>query len=267
MTSRPDRRSPSATASGLGRRLGAPTATSTAAPARHPVVTARRSSASPDVPAMIIVTRRNRSARFGRPPPGTSQPGLADDGRRSDGGEVARRREPGRDQPGVVVQRLADGTGHADGPVDEDEGAGACSGRHQEDDRAAPSPLDDEARGDDQRAKDGGDLGDSDGELTDGLWDQPGGFAEIVAQTGVRALRHLDEQDQGDRRDAPGHDADDVARVAVVPLAGRSFVEARLLGGGGVDHGRCARRAHVVPSRATAATTRNTSTTPSRSPP
>ena len=204
----------------------------------------------------------------GRPPPGASQPGLADDGRRGDGGEVARRREPGRDQPGVVVQRVADGTGHADGPVDEEEGAGAGSGRHQEDDRAAPSLLDDEARGDDQRAQDGGDLGDSDGELTDGLWDQPGGLAEILAQTGVRALRQLDEQDQGDRRHAPGDDADDVAGVAVVPLAGRSFVEARLLRRRrGRPSAGVRRRAHVVPSRATAATTRNTSTTPSRSPP
>ena len=74
-------------------------------------------SGTPAVPARASTTSTPMATSLARrQAPG---PGLPDDGRRGDRGQVPHRREAGRRHPGVVVEGVRGATGQADGGVDQ----------------------------------------------------------------------------------------------------------------------------------------------------
>ena len=107
-TDSPASRRAAATTAGDGRRLGAPTATRTAAPAMTPAATASRSSGTPAVPATASTTTSAEEREHRAPPPRPRQPRLADGRDRRGAGEVGQRREVGRRDPGAAGHRAGD---------------------------------------------------------------------------------------------------------------------------------------------------------------
>ena len=205
--------------------------------------------------------------------PRSRQPRLADGASRCRPGEHTGRREACRDQPEVVVQRFGDAAGDADGAVEEDEGAEAeCPGEGEVEE---PSPA---LSGDQRRRRPVA------GTRMATTWAIVTASCRTV--TGIRATTsatssrspslvpsaNSTNNDEDDRRHAPDDETDHVAGMAVVALAGREVVESavhrqRLRRRGRRNAQRCPFHRHVVPSRATAATTRRTSTAPTSRPP
>ena len=181
------------------------------------------------------------------------------------------RGEACRDQPEVILQRLGNASRNAEGAIEQGEDADPDHGCQGEMDESTPPPPQDQDHDNERDREDGKELGDGDGQLTYRDWDEGHDVGEVVAKAGVGPFGQLDEQQQHERDESPDDKVDHVARVAEVALARRAVVEgccrARR------RRGRRRRRsledslAHVVPSRATAATTRNTSTAPMSRPP
>ena len=214
-------------ACGLGRRFGAPKATSSAAPTRLPAATAKSNSASPVVPAMSIVARRRSSAAIGDSPPLARQPGLADHRGSRGTGEVCRRtgsastpattsrrarREP---SPSIPIAAIEKEVGGGSGSRGEYHQPGR---RHRRRHRMATATT----RGTPRLS-----AGQCRGRA---LWPPAGRVAAASPRSSpnavVRALGDLDEQDQQHGRRAPEDHPDDVSGMAVVALARGSGVEA-----------------------------------------
>ena len=188
-------------------------------------------SGTPAVPARASTTSTPMATSLARRQ--ARGPGLPDDGRRGDRGQVPHRREAGRRHPGVVVERIRGATGQADGGVDQRQhphpAAAASSPTPRRRHRRCTTRITTTARGTRTaptwaRAA----------RTAHGLGQPAGGATEIAREPLARVRGDADEEgeDEGDER--PEDEADHVARVAEVPLA-RRLVRAGL---GAIDAAR-----------------------------
>ncbi len=233
--------------------------------ARHPAGGDGEEGLGPPDRAGRHRRRRERHAReVRRVSPAPRQPGLRDREHGERTGDVRGRREPRREEPPVGVQTTLDGRW-----VDE-HGRHQCGqprpdgGRDRDGGEPAPSPLDDEHDHQRRRPGDGGELRRAQQELARRCRELPREVPEIVPHAVAGAGGDGHEEQGRDERDGPDEEADEVAGMAVVALPRRRFGRRRRRPRG---HEQLARRRHVVPSRATAATTRSTSTMPASRPP
>ena len=211
--------------------------------------------------------REDDERQIGRAPPRSIQPRLADRDDRRRAGQVRERREPRVGDPRALGDRAGHTPRHVDQRVDElERGRAECSGEC--DDAQPPEPPLIQQRqehrcGHDQRRH----LGDREHQLAHRKRDSRGRVPEVGAHPGARSRRHLDEHDEQHGRREPQHEPDDIPRMPEVALSRWSEIGHGLGRDVRLDAHRRARHvAHVVPSRATAATTRRSSTAPVRRP-
>ena len=234
---------------------------------RSPAAAASSSSGTPAVPPIAMTSAEPEQAAIGRPPPRPGQPRLAGGARGRRARQVGEGREPGRGDPGPGRHRAGQRLGQVEGGVERPRRRGRRGRR-----RRARSPS---RR---QRWPATRTTITVAGTTIAATWarasrswrpvdgNSAGGPAEIGGQAVARSGGDGDEHDEHDRRRRP------TARAARRrPGAGSSArpggASSDRSGGRAVGHGRGRGLGHVVPSRATAATTRSSSTVPTRRPP
>ena len=249
-----------AAGSGLRRRRGSPRPRRTRRPLRaragHPGGSGDRDDEHErhDGPVARTSTR-------------TREPGLADHRRCRRPGDVRERREARRGDPRRRAHGVLQPAREVEVQVDEDERDHASRGSGDDEREPAPSPLPDQQRDDHGRYEEGTDLSERECELSDRVRDRGRGPAEIRGHALARLLAETEQQHEQDRGHTPHHESHDVARMAEVPIARGTSCRERVARQGDSDGCRSRGRSHVVPSRATAATTRRSSTMPASSPP
>ncbi len=255
------------TASGVGRRFGAPSATSTAAPATTPTATANSSSGTPAVPATVsttISTSRPRSAHRRHERPSHGLPAVttatAPATYTREGKSVPATQVPSSTAPRHLAVDIEEG-------IHQREQRDAGGRRERYHTEASPSLPPQERDHDPGRNRHGRELRHREQELAGFLRHRGRGSTEVGADPAAGRGRELDEEEEEQRRRRRQHEADDVAGVAEVAVARRDGRGGgwRTLDGHDLDVDTD-RLCHVVPSLVTAATTRSRSTVPASRP-
>ena len=269
MTGSPASRSAPATVAGAGRRFGAPKTTRTAAPAAVPDATARATSGTPAVPAIAIAPastttpqsqlRRQDRESQGFPSVATAATAArkGSDGKRLDSTHVSP-----VTPSGICRWRDKRASSKAKSPAPAAPASATMSSRCQRRFTTSPTTT---ARGTARAA----------------IWIKPSRNSRTepgrrvttrptsVVTPSLVEVATRDEDGQHQRRRPPQGQANDVAGMPEAALSRRLPVEPgrsrRAVHGFRDRVGQDA--AHVVPSRATAATTRSRRTVPAKRPP